>query len=817
MDRRARALAFTVASTVALGGCHSTLIAPTDAALTELDMGATADDGGDLDGGAGDLAGCVPKITSCTGLCGPIADACLGKNVECGGCGAGTVCNLVSHACEVPKTNCAQLGAQCGNVRNSCGTRLFCGDCPAGQECDPDSNQCVTCSNVTCGELGYQCGMAWLGCGPETNLTDCGGCPAGANPVCNPYFHTCEPSCTPPDTVTLCATAKSKRGVECGIISDGCGGYVDCGGCQAGFACGAQGDPNRCEPQEAPTECEATGRTCGTITSECGGTVNCGSCTPPAVCNPNGVCGPPCTPKTCAQLGNPQCGLVDDGCMGQVKCNDCPDSTYTCLANHTCCKKKSCSVDYAGKCGTGLDDGCGGTVDCGCSSGSCTSTMTGSAGTCCVNTAMCPAGACNTTVTDTCTGAPIQCKCDSAHWCDTSTNMCQPKKSCGDYVPHVPGQSGDVCSNGGSFDQGGGVLISCPCTQGEYCINGSGMVVTGTNRGSCCVDTACQGQACGSVVTNSCTGASETCGCPSGQFCSSGTCTPLHNCAYYGANHHNGDPCSNGSNPNWPTGGGANLTCPCTDGSICYTPGGTPATGGQQGVCCKNSAVCPAGSCNTTVTDTCTGQPIACACDSAHYCDTASNTCKVKLTCGSYGANGQPGNQCGSFSDGGGGMISCPCSTMGGLGNNTCVNGTCTCTASSCTSCTQNGTSNGCGGTKACACSGATPVCFPSAGGPNGCCAPYSCSSLPPGVPPPADAEHPICGSFNDHCGSSFGCACPANNPSTGSPWPNVGCVPQSGSNPAYGVCTCVPTPCSQLGAGPHNNDGCGHFVNCTS
>ena len=170
------------------------------------------------------------------------------------------------------------------------------------------------------------------------------------------------------------------------------------------------------------------------------------------MCNPNGVCGPPCTPKTCAQLGNPQCGLVDDGCMGQVKCNDCPDSTYTCLANHTCCKKKSCSVDYAGKCGTGLDDGCGGTVDCGCSSGSCTSTMAGSAGTCCVNTAMCPAGACNTTVTDTCTGAPIQCKCDSTHWCDTSTNMCQPKKSCADYVPHVPGQSGDVCSNGGSFD-----------------------------------------------------------------------------------------------------------------------------------------------------------------------------------------------------------------------------------------------------------------------------------------------------------------------------------------------------------------------------
>ena len=100
------------------------------------------------------------------------------------------------------------------------------------------------------------------------------------------------------------------------------------------------------------------------------------------------------------------------------------------------------------------------------------------------------------------------------------------------------------------------------------------------------------------------------------------------------------------------------------------------------------------------MTNSCTGAPIACACDSAHYCDTSTNTCKVKLTCGSYGANGQPGNQCGSFSDGGGGMISCPCSTMSGLGNNMCVGGVCTCTASSCADCTQNGTSNGCGGTK---------------------------------------------------------------------------------------------------------------------
>jgi hypothetical protein len=802
-------------------GCHSTLSGH-DAGVGELDQGVPVEDAGDagLDAAPGDLA-CTPVVTSCVGLCGPIFDSCTGKNVQCGGCDAGKVCNLVTHACEVPKTDCAAMGAQCGNVRNSCGTRLFCGDCAAGQECDPDTNTCVSCQNVTCEQLGYECGQAWLGCGNQaTTPTDCGACPAGATPVCNPYFNVCEPSCTPAAAATICAAAQQSRGVECGIISDGCGGYVDCGGCAAGFACGAQGDPNRCEPKELPTECAAAGRNCGTITSVCGGTVNCGSCTAPEVCNANGVCGAPCAPKDCAALGNPACGLVDDGCGGMKKCNDCPDSSYACLANHTCCKKKSCAADYAGKCGAGLDDGCGGTIDCGCASGSCTATMSGAAGTCCVNTASCPAGACNTSVTDTCTGKPIACTCDSQHWCDGS-NMCEPKKSCGDYLPHVPGQAGDECSNGGAYDSGGGAMIACPCTAGEYCIDLGGTVVTGGNKGTCCVDTACQGQPCGASVMNSCTHAAETCGCPSGQFCSGGTCMALNTCATYGANHKAGDPCSNGANPNWPKGNGTNLTCKCTDGSICYTPGGGVATGTQEGVCCKNTAVCAPNTCNTTVTNSCTGLPIACACDSAHWCDTGTNTCQAKKKCSDYGANGAPSDACGSFSDGSAsGTINCPCSTLNGQANNMCVNGTCQCTPSACTDCSQNGSSDGCGGTKSCACGGATPVCFPSAGGANGCCAPYSCSSLPPGVPattpPPPAAEHPVCGVFNDHCGASFNCACGANNPATMQPWPNVTCAPQGGS-PAYGFCMCTPTPCAQLGAGPHDNDGCGHFVNCGS
>src|SRR5690606_8058875 len=130
---------------------------------------------------------------------------------------------------ETPKTSCAELGAECGITRNTCGTRLSCPDCPPGEECNPDTNTCVSCKNVSCEQLGYECGLVWLGCGPQSNYTDCGNCMQSGT-TCNPYFNRCEPTCTPGTTEALCAAAKAERNVECGIISDGCGGYVDCGG-----------------------------------------------------------------------------------------------------------------------------------------------------------------------------------------------------------------------------------------------------------------------------------------------------------------------------------------------------------------------------------------------------------------------------------------------------------------------------------------------------------------------------------------------------------------------------------------------------------
>jgi hypothetical protein len=807
-----------------LAGCHSTLDAVPDDAAVDEDMTVEVDLG-DQDLSEADLLPCVSTV-SCVGACGPIFDKCLGKNVQCGGCTNATqVCNLSTHVCETPKTTCVQLNAQCGTIRNSCGTRLACPSCVNTQECNPDTNQCVACdTTVTCSQLGFECGYAWLGCGPTSNTTNCGACPAGANPVCNPFFNICEPSCTAPSAATVCANAKAQKGVECGITTDGCGSYVDCGGCQPGFACGAQGDPNKCEPAEQPTECVAAGIQCGQIASACGGKVDCGTCTPPNVCNSNGQCGAPCTPKDCAALGNPACGLVDDGCGGMKKCNDCASSAYTCLMNHTCCLKKTCGTDYNGKCGPQLDDGCGGKIDCGCASGTCTSTTQGMTGTCCVNTAACAANSCNTSVTDTCTGATIPCGCDAAHYCSSTApgvpGTCMPRKTCADYMAN--GQNGQACSNANAFDDGSGKLITCPCTGGRYCITGGppGSVVTGSMIGMCCTDSgACNAggmTACNTMRTNSCTGATNNCGnCAVNQFCNgSNLCQNDFTCATYNANGNPGDICSNGNSPSFPNGNGMDLTCKCKAGGQCVS-GMTVVSGGTTGNCCVNTAKCAANTCGSSVTDTCTGATINCTCDAAHYC--SGTTCVLKNTCASLGKTGAIGTACNDnkfYNDGSGNLFACPCNPASGYTNIMCtgdsvsMEGTCTCAAAACTDCSQNGQANGCGGTKSCAC-GVGSVCYPASGGPNGCCTPKSCASPPAGVPMGA------CGTFNDGCGSSFSCGCPTTNGMTGLPMPNETCATVGGSNPPYGACQCTPTPCTVLGVGPHANDGCGNPVNC--
>lgn len=103
-------------------------------------------------------------------------------------------------------------------------------------------------------------------------------------------------------------------------------GFYDCSGegkiCQNG-ACVATG----C----TPTTCSALGKQCGSLSDGCGGTLNCGSCTSPQTCV-NGVC-----QGGSAVCGNGQCEsgetqsncCRDCGCPSGQNCNITSDTCYT--------------------------------------------------------------------------------------------------------------------------------------------------------------------------------------------------------------------------------------------------------------------------------------------------------------------------------------------------------------------------------------------------------------------------------------------------------------------------------------------------------
>lgn len=790
-------------------------------------LDAAADKG--PDGPPADLS-CTAVITECGSLCGLVRDPCTGQEFQCGACEAGKVCALESHTCIVPLITCADLGAQCGLIKNSCGKRLDCGTCPAGKECDPDSNTCIDCVSVTCADLGYNCGNAWLGCGPKTNTVDCGSCASGSS--CNTAYNLCEPTCTPKAAKDLCADAQAARGVECGYISDGCGGLVNCGGCPTGKQCGVFGVANRCEPLETLDECLALGYECGPLPSLCGGSINCGTCAPGLVCNANHLCGPACQPQTCADLAatGKECGSFSDGCNGTLNCK-CTDAKAICTATNTCC----------------------------------------------VNTATCPPGKCGMQVTNTCTGQKVDCNCENNFHCDATAQSCVADKTCADYSA---GGTFNKCNDNAYYDRGDGTKFACKCKSPAVCIND-----TATVEGTCCTNiNQCPAGACGISVTNSCTGAQIACNCPNGSFCNNGSCTALDTCSKFGANGGAGDPCSNGPSPSFPAGNGSDLTCPCGSGLACLK-NGTPVTGGDVGVCvalntcstysatgqagaicsngpspsfprgdgtdltckCGGGRACvkngqtvtggTTGNCvvkNTCSTysatgkagETCSNDPsssfpdgaggtLKCACGTGLVCADGSNnivagdttgTCKYKKTCADYNADGTlnaPCNDANYFDDGFGGKFKCVCTTVGGFANATCENdsatqaGLCKCTPRACT-CDISGQSDGCGGTLSCACS-ATQTCNPTS---KTCCQTYSCTSLPPGIPAGA------CGQVPYPCvGGNISCACSTAGK------PNNACVVPGGQT--WGACVCTPSTCAQLGVGTWP-DGCGSTVTCS-
>jgi hypothetical protein len=88
------------------------------------------------------------------------------------------------------------------------------------------------------------------------------------------------PTCTP---LTSCPAP-----LNCGTISDGCGGTLNCGTCSGTNTCGGTGQTNVCGTPNTCTPATCGSNNCGAMPDGCGGTVTCPACTSSQVCATQG-------------------------------------------------------------------------------------------------------------------------------------------------------------------------------------------------------------------------------------------------------------------------------------------------------------------------------------------------------------------------------------------------------------------------------------------------------------------------------------------------------------------------------------------------
>ena len=180
-------------------------------------------------------------------------------------------------------------------------------------------------------------------------------------------------------------------------------------------------------PPCVPITCAHANAECGMIGDGCGGELDCGDCPPGQTCGGGGTphqCGSPCTPLSC---GPNQCGYIADGCGDVIDCGDCPPG-YFCGGGgvpNECgreCTLMTCA-DWGAECGV-VPDGCGGVQDCG----------------------DCPPGL-------TCGGDGVPNQCGNA----CVPLECQPNQcghiadGCGHTVDCGPCPPGLVCGGGGGM------------------------------------------------------------------------------------------------------------------------------------------------------------------------------------------------------------------------------------------------------------------------------------------------------------------------------------------------------------------------------
>ena len=96
--------------------------------------------------------------------------------------------------------------------------------------------------------------------------------------------------CTPLTQSQAC----DDPGLNCGTVSDNCGGTIDCGTCSGNETCGGGGTANvcgsgGCTPLNQTQACAGQGLNCGSVSDGCSSTYDCGTCSGNETCNAN-VC-----------------------------------------------------------------------------------------------------------------------------------------------------------------------------------------------------------------------------------------------------------------------------------------------------------------------------------------------------------------------------------------------------------------------------------------------------------------------------------------------------------------------------------------------
>ena len=267
----------------------------------------------------------------------------------------------------------------CNTCLQDCGSSNGCWWC--NTLTNAPSSSCWTCWSYVCNSLNstfcndpWSCGYCWdTVCDVWEDCSTCSDCDCDNGEFCSNWV--CESTCTPNAQSAAC------NAMSCGIVSNGCEWFYNCGSCWIDETCNSGAcvcDGVSCQWIE-----------CWMVTNICGSNLQCGNCNIGESCNDR-VCDiASCSPDTCTSLWN-TCGSFSDWCWGVLNCESCsiwetctewscvcptPDCTWVeCwVINNTCWNIATC-----GSCDIG--EACSNNV---CQSiGSCISWATRSCGPC---------------------------------------------------------------------------------------------------------------------------------------------------------------------------------------------------------------------------------------------------------------------------------------------------------------------------------------------------------------------------------------------------------------------------------------------------